>query len=66
MQKYESVFNGKVSMMSGETFKIKLKDDAIPYASTAPRRVAEPLQVKLNKELDALERRIIAKETEPT
>lgn len=47
---YPDVFKG-LGKLEGE-FKIKLKENATPYALSAPRRVAIPLRTKVKEELD--------------
>ena len=50
---YPDVFKG-LGKLNGE-YKIKLKEDAAPYALSAPRRVAIPLRTKVKEELDRME-----------
>ena len=38
-----------------ESYKIKLKENAIPYAVSAPRRVPLPLQTKVKKGFERLQ-----------
>ena len=67
LHEYADVFTDRVSLMKGETFSIKLKEDARPFCCNHVRRVAEPLKDKLKAELENLEAQdIIEKVTEPT
>lgn len=62
---YPEVFQG-LGQLQGE-YKIKLKEDALPYALSAPRRVAIPLRAKVKEELDRMEKLgVIARVEEPT
>ena len=62
---YADVFTG-LGKLKGE-YKIKLKDNAPPYALSAPRRVAIPLRAKVKEELDRMEKmEVIARVEEPT
>ena len=62
---YPDVFKG-LGKLKGE-YKIKLKEDAAPYALSAPRRVAIPLRTKVKEELDRMEKMgVIARVEEPT
>ena len=52
--------------MEGD-YVIKLREDAIPYALTTPRRVPIPLLAKVKEELQRMERLgVITKTEEPT
>lgn len=58
-------FNGLGNF--GEPYKIKLKDDAKPYALFTPRNVAIPLRAKVLEELNWMESLgVISKVNEPT
>lgn len=51
--RYPELFSGLGKMK--ETYKIRLKEDAVPRAVTAPRRVPLPMQKKLEAELKRLQ-----------
>ena len=58
---------GKIGKMKGEPYKIRLKEDAVPFHISTPRRIAIPLMRKVKKNLDDKEEQgIIVKVKEPT
>ena len=64
---FSDVFDGVIKVMPGEQYKICLRDDAVPFAVTAPRRVPFALREPLQQELRKLEDNgIIVPVTEPT
>ena len=66
-KKFPKIFDGQVRVMKGETCRITLKEDAVPFSVSTARHVAEPLMPKVKDELDTLERSdVIVKVTEPT
>ena len=66
-EEFSDVFSDRISMMKGDAFSIKLRDDAQPYCCTHVRRIPEPLKEKLEAELANLEAQdIIEKVTEPS
>ena len=61
------MFDGRIRVMPGEYFKIHLKEDAVPFCATNPRRVALSLRQPLKHELLKLESEgIIVPVKEPT
>jgi len=54
VSKFPHIFKG-LGRMTG-AYHIYLKDDAAPFALTAPRRVAIPLMPKVKSELECMER----------
>ena len=63
--KYPALFTG-LGTLEGE-YHIQLKEDATPFALTAPRRVALPLLPKVKQELERMEALgVISKIHEPT
>ena len=63
--KYPALFTG-LGSLEGE-YHIQLKEDATPFALTAPRRVALPLLPKVKRELERMEELgVISKIDEPT
>ena len=64
---FPTVFDVRIRVMPGEHFKIHLKDDAVPFCATSPRRVALSLREPLKEELRKLESEgIITAIKEPT
>ena len=64
---FPTVFDGRIRVMPGEYFKIHLKEDAVPFCATSPRRVALSLRQPLKEELLKLESEgIIVPVKEPT
>ena len=64
-QRYPKLFQG-LGKLAGK-YKIRLKEDANPFALSAPRRIAVPLLPKVKKELQRMESLgVISKQTEPT
>ena len=50
-----------------DSYKIKLRQEAIPFALSVPRRVAIPLLPKVKEELERMTKLgVISKVTEPT
>ena len=67
ISKFPSVFNGQVRVMTGETFRIHLKDNAKPFCVSAPRMIPYSYRGKVQKELHSLQvQGIIEPVTEPT
>jgi len=63
--KFPSIFQGLGNF--GESYTIKLKPGAKPYAIYTPRHVAMPLRSKVKQELDRMESlSVISKVEEPT
>lgn len=53
--------------MAGRVSYIKLRDGAVPYAQTTPKRVALPLKPKVKAELERMEKMgVISRVGEPT
>lgn len=64
---FPTVFDGHIRVMPGEEFKIHLKEDAVPFSVSSPRRVALSLREPLKEELQKLVAEgIITPVTEPT
>ena len=64
-QKYPHIFQG-LRTMKGE-YHIQLRDGAVPFAQTTPRRVALPLFPKVKAELERMEHLgVISRVDEPT
>lgn len=62
---YPDVFKGLGKLKS--EYNVKLKENAIPYALSAPRGVAIPLRTKVKEELDRIEEAgVIDRVEEPT
>ena len=67
ISEFSSVFNGQVRVMTGETFRIHLKDNAKPFCVSAPRMIPYAYRGKVQKELQSLQAQgIIEPVTEPT
>ena len=67
ISKFPSVFNGQVRVMTGETFRIHLKDNVKPFCVSAPRMIPYAYRGKVQKELHSLQAQgIIEPVTEPT
>ena len=64
---YPTVFDGHIRVMPGEQFKIHLREDAVPFCVSSPRRVPLSLREPLKEELQKLmDEDIIVPVTEPT
>ena len=62
----DSVY-GELGLMNTDPVTIRLKDDAVPYSLTTPRRVPVPLMPKVKAELQRMEDNgIIKRVTEPS
>ena len=67
LSEFADVFDGRVTSMKDETFKIHLEPNAVPFSVTTPRRIPLPLMNNLRKELQNLQDLgIIRPVTEPT
>ncbi len=65
LQHFPKLFDG-LGKLEGE-YKIRLKDDARPYAVTTPRRVAVPLLPKVKAELERMEKLgVVSRVQKPT
>ena len=65
VEQFPQLFKGLGTMP--ESYKIKLKDDAVPFAVVTPRRMSLPLMPKVKEELQRLEKlNVIKKVDEPT
>ena len=65
LKKFPQIFQG-LGKMEGE-YHIKLRDGAVPFAQTTPRRVALPLKPKVKAELEWMEKMgVISRVEEPT
>jgi hypothetical protein len=66
VKRINNVF-GNLGKMITDPVKIVLKQNAIPYAVTTPRRIALPLYAKVKEEIERMENiGVISKITEPT
>ena len=64
---FPTLFDGHIRVMPGEEFRIHVKEDAVPFCASSPRRVALSLREPLKTELQKLvAENIIAPVTEPT
>ena len=62
---FPKLFSGLGTL--GEPYKIKLKDEAIPYSLYTPRNVPIPLRQRVHEELNRMESMgVISKVSEPT
>ena len=67
VREFPKVFDGNIRCMPGEEYKIHMRDDAVPFCVTAPRRVPLAHREPLKDELKRLEDQdIIFKVTTPT
>ena len=67
VREFPTVFDGTIRSMPGENYKIHLKDDAVPFCVTAPRRVPLAYREPLKEELQRLQDQdIIFPVTDPT
>ena len=67
LRRYPTVFDGKIKIMPGETYKIAIQNGAKPFCVNAPRNISIPMKEKLRTELIELENQgIITKQTKPT
>ena len=67
IEEFPSVFDGQVTAMEGELFKISLIENAEPFCVKSPRSIPFAYREKLREELDSLLRQdIIAPVTEAT
>ena len=58
---------GELGLMNTDPVTIRLKDDAVPYSLTTPRRVPVPLMPKVKAELQRMEdNRIITRVMDPS
>ena len=64
-EEFPSLFHG-LGKLEGE-YEIKLRDDAVPFSLSTPRRVAIPLLKRVRQELERMEKiGVIAKVKQPT
>ncbi|XP_043217806.1 uncharacterized protein LOC122379571 [Amphibalanus amphitrite] len=64
---FPTVFDGHIRVMPGEQFKIHLREEAVPFRVSSPRRVPLSLRTPLKDELQKLvSEGIIVPVTEPT
>ena len=67
LAEFADVFSEEIKPMVGEMFKIRLTDDAVPFAVSTPRNVPYNYMEKLKTELDQLLKDgVIVPVTEPT
>ena len=67
VREFPTIFDGKIRCMPGEEFRIHLRDDAVPFCVTAPRRVSLAYREPLKEELKRLQDQdIIFPVTTPT
>lgn len=66
-REFPTVFDGRIRAMPGEEFEIHIRDDAVPFCATTPRRVPLSLREPLREELEKLQsENIITPVTTPT
>ena len=67
VSEFPSVFDGGIRAVPRERFNIHLKEDAVPFCVTSPRRVPSSLRKPHKEELRKLESEgIIVLVTDPT
>ena len=63
---YPSLFTGLGCMSESESYEVRIKHSATPYAITSPRRVPLPLLPKVKDELERLHFNVVEKVDTPT